>query len=68
MIVCVLLPRFELAVAAGGLQALVGRAVAIAPDMGAPVGRAGIGEVSGAAQAVGLRPGMGLGEALNQVP
>ncbi len=68
MIVCVLLPRFELAVAAGGLQALVGRAVAIAPDMGAPVGRAGIGEVSGAAQAVGLRPGMGLGEALTRCP
>jgi protein ImuB len=68
MIVCVLLPRFELAVAAGGLQALVGRAVALAPDRSTPAGRAGIGEVSGAAQAVGLRPGMALGEALTRCP
>ncbi|MEA2372739.1 MAG: protein ImuB [Solirubrobacteraceae bacterium] len=68
MIVCVLLPRFELAVAAGGLQSLVGRPVALAPDASAPTGRAGIGEVSGAAQAVGLRPGMGLGEALTRCP
>ncbi|HWH11419.1 MAG TPA: hypothetical protein VG165_09840 [Solirubrobacteraceae bacterium] len=68
MIVCVLLPRFELSVAAGGLQSLVGRAVAIAPDGSAPAGRAGIGEVSGAAQALGLRPGMPLGEALTRCP
>ncbi|HEX3874464.1 MAG TPA: hypothetical protein VHW26_09990 [Solirubrobacteraceae bacterium] len=68
MIVCVLLPRFELAVAAGGLQSLVGRPVALAPDRSAPAGRAGIGEVSGAAQALGLRPGMPLGEALARCP
>ena len=68
MIVCVLLPRFELAVAAGGLQSLVGRPVALAPDPSAPAGRAGIGEVSGAAQALGLRPGMALGEALTRCP
>ena len=36
--------------------------------MGAPVGRAGIGEVSEAAQAVGLRRGMGLGETLARCP
>ncbi|MGH2848988.1 MAG: hypothetical protein ACRDLP_00045 [Solirubrobacteraceae bacterium] len=54
---CVLIPRFELAVAAGGLEALAGRAVAIAPD-----GSSGqIGEVSGPAQAFGVRSGMALG-------
>ena len=47
MVACVLIPRFELAIAAGGLEALAGRAVALAPD-----GSSGpIGEVSGAAQA-----------------
>jgi protein ImuB len=68
MIVCVLLPRFELAVAAGGLKSLVGRAIAISPDRSTPAGRGGIGEVSGAAQALGLRPGMPLGEALVRCP
>jgi protein ImuB len=65
MVACVLIPRFELAVAAGGLEALAGRAVAIAP-----VGGHGppIGEVSGAAQAFGVRSGMALGEALARCP
>jgi nucleotidyltransferase/DNA polymerase involved in DNA repair len=64
LVACVLIPRFELAVAAGGLEALAGRAVAIAPDGGS--GR--IGEVSGAAQAFGVRSGMALGEALARAP
>jgi protein ImuB len=66
MVACVLIPRFELAVAAGGLEALAGRAVAIAPEGGG--GASAIGEVSGAAQAFGVRAGMALGEALARCP
>ena len=70
MVMCVYLPRFELAVAAGGRaeiaqQALVGRALAIAP---LPGGEARVGEVSGAAEAFGVRAGMALGEALARCP
>jgi protein ImuB len=61
MVVCVHLPRFELIVAAGGPQALAGRALAIAP---VPGGAQRVGEVSGAAEAFGVAPGMALGEAL----
>jgi protein ImuB len=64
MIACVLIPRFELAVAAGGLEPLAGRAVAIAPQSGSGP----IGEASGAAQAFGVRIGMALGEALARCP
>jgi protein ImuB len=64
MIACVLIPHFELAVAAGGLEPLAGRAVAIAPEGGSGP----IGEVSGAAQAFGVRIGMALGEALARCP
>jgi protein ImuB len=64
MIACALIPRFELAVVAGGLEALAGRAIAIAPA----VGSGPIGEVSGAAQAFGVRSGMALGEALARCP
>ena len=65
MVVCVLLPRFELAVAAGGAEALAGHALAIAPT---PGGEARVGEVSGAAQAYGVTRGMALGEALARCP
>ena len=70
MVVCVYLPRFELVVAAGGRaeiaqQALAGRALAIAPLPGA---EARVGEVSGAAEAFGVRAGMALGEALARCP
>jgi protein ImuB len=75
MIVCVLLPRFELVVAAcppprgvGGFEALAGRAVALAPDGGSAAGRQPIGEASGAAQAFGVRAGMTLAEALARCP
>ena len=66
MIACVLIPRFELVVTAGGSQALAGRAVAIAPDGGR--GHGPIGEASGAAQAFGIRSGMALAEALARCP
>ena len=65
MIVCVQLPRFPLAVAAGGREALAAGPVALAPEPGRePV----IGEVSAAAEAQGVRPGLRLGEALARCP
>jgi nucleotidyltransferase/DNA polymerase involved in DNA repair len=65
MVVCVHFPRFELTVAAGGAEALAGRALAIAP---APGSEARVGEVSGAAEAFGVARGMALGEALARCP
>ena len=65
MIACVLLPRFELTVAAGGAGALAGRPVALAPEPGR---EQRVGEVSGAAQALGVHPGVLLGEALARCP
>jgi protein ImuB len=65
MIVCVHLPRFELVVAAGGPQALTGRALAVAP---LPGSEQRVGEVSGAAEARGVARGMILGEALARCP
>jgi protein ImuB len=64
VVACVLIPRFELAIAAGGRGELAGRALAIAPE-----GSSGpVGEVSGAAQAFGVHAGMALGEALARCP
>ncbi len=70
MVVCVHLPRFELAVAAGehaqvARQTLAGRALAVAPLLG---GEQRVGEVSGAAEARGVARGMALGEALARCP
>ena len=76
MVVCVHLPRFELAIAAEdrtqgdrgphvGRQALVGRALAVAPEVG---GEQRVGEVSGGAEAYGVERGMALGEALARCP
>jgi protein ImuB len=65
MIACVLVPRFGLTVVAGSAAALVGRAVAIAPD---GLGAGTIGEISGGAEAFGVRCGMQLGEALARCP
>jgi protein ImuB len=64
-IVCVHLPRFELVAAAGGPEALSGRALAIAPSGSGP---ARVGEVSGTAQAQGVQAGMMFGEALARCP
>jgi protein ImuB len=68
MVACVHLPRFELVVAAGGAQALAGRALAVAPDAGAAGQAQRVGEVSGAAEARGVQAGMPLGEALARCP
>jgi protein ImuB len=70
MVVCVYLPRFELLSAAGDRaralqQALAGEALAVAPLPGA---QQRVGEVSGAAEACGVRRGMVLGEALARCP
>jgi len=70
MVVCIHLPRFELAVAAGdhahiAQQTLTGRALAVAPQAGA---EQRVGEVSGAAEARGVARGMALGEALARCP
>lgn len=65
MIVCVLLPRFELLVALGARERLAQGPAALAPE---PGGTQVIGEVSSAAQSSGLRRGMRLGEALARCP
>jgi protein ImuB len=62
LITCVLLPRFELTVAAGGRSELLGTPVAVAPEPGSQR----IGAVSVAAEAFGIDPGMRLGEALSR--
>src|SRR5438067_596324 len=64
-IVAILIPRFELAVAAGGREALMGEPAALAPEPGS---EQRLGEVSAAAEAFGVRPGMRLGEALSRCP
>jgi protein ImuB len=65
MIVCVLLPRFELAVAAGGREALAAAPLALAPEIGR---EQLVGETSAAAEAHGVRSGLRLGEALARCP
>ena len=60
LITCVLLPRFELVVAARGRTELLGVPAAIAPEPGSQQ----IGAVSATAEAFGVAPGMRLGEAL----
>src|SRR3954471_7101629 len=65
MIVCLQLPRFELAVAAGGRQELLRGPVALAPEAGRePV----VGPASAAAEAYGVQGAMRLGEALARCP
>jgi protein ImuB len=61
MIVCALLPRFQLTVAAADRTELLRTPAALAPE---PGGVQKVGEVSLAAEAFGIHPGMQLGEAL----
>jgi protein ImuB len=65
MVVCVLLPRFALAVAAGDREALVREPAALAPEPGR---EQFVGEVSPAAEAAGVQAGMRVGEALARCP
>ncbi len=65
MIVCVLIPRFALTTAAGDRAQLLREPSALAPE---PGGAQQVGEVSLAAEAFGVHPGMRLGEALARCP
>ncbi len=65
MIVCVLLPRFQLTIAVGDRAELLQVPAAIAPE---PGGVQQVGETSPAAEAFGIHPGMRLGEALARCP
>jgi protein ImuB len=64
-ILCLLIPRFELLTAVGGRGELLRSALALAPE---PDREQVVGEVSGAAEACGVHPGMRLGEALARCP
>ncbi len=65
MIVCILVPRFALTTAVGDRSELLRMPVALAPE---PGGVQQVGEVSLAAEAFGIHPGMRLGEALSRCP
>src|SRR5919112_2776829 len=65
MVVCVLYPRFELLAAVGDRRAMLAEPVALAPEAGR---EQVVGEVSAAAEAFGVSPGMRVGEALARCP
>jgi nucleotidyltransferase/DNA polymerase involved in DNA repair len=65
MVVCVLFSRFALVAALEGRRELMGEPVALAPEAGR---RQVVGEVSPAAEAFGVLPGMRVGEALARCP
>jgi protein ImuB len=65
VIVCVLIPRFALTTAVDDRGELLQTPVALAPE---PGGTQQVGEVSLAAEAFGVHPGMRLGEALARCP
>jgi protein ImuB len=64
-IVCALVPRFQLTIAAADRSELLRTPAALAPELG---GVQKVGEVSLAAEAFGVHPGMRLGEALARCP
>jgi protein ImuB len=64
-VVTVLIPRFELKVAAGGNEPLLGNPLALAP---ADAGERLIGQTSAAAGAFGVAEGMTVSEALSRCP
>ncbi|HEX6117742.1 MAG TPA: hypothetical protein VFY99_11640 [Solirubrobacterales bacterium] len=64
-VTCVLIPRFPLLAAAATRQDLLSKPLALAPE---PGGEAKVGEVSGPAEAYGVRARMSLGEALARCP
>jgi protein ImuB len=70
LIVCVLIPRFALTTALGDRAELLQGPVALAPEpsAGGAGGAQKVGEVSLAAEAFGIHPGMRLGEALARCP
>src|SRR4051812_10038552 len=64
-VACVLVPRFSLLSVAGEREELLRGPAALAPE---PGGVQVLGEVSGSAEARGVRAGMPLGEALSRSP
>jgi protein ImuB len=68
MIVCVLIPRFALTTAVGDRAELMRLPIALAPGVGGSGSTQQVGEVSLAAEAFGIHPGMRLGEALSRCP
>jgi protein ImuB len=62
---CVLIPRFSLIAALGDRREMLTEPAALAPE---PGGEQSVGEVSGAAEAFGVRSGMALSEALARCP
>ena len=62
---CLLIPRFSLIAALGDRSQILTEPAALAPEPGADQS---IGEVSGAAEAFGVRAGMSLSEALARCP
>lgn len=65
IVICVLIPRFSLTVAAGDRRERLTEPVALAPE---PGGAQRVGEVSLAAEAFGVHSDMRLGEALARCP
>jgi protein ImuB len=65
IIVCVLVPRFALRVAAGLGGALPSEPAALGPEPGGPPA---VGEANAAAATFGVTPGMRVGEALARCP
>src|ERR671916_846227 len=65
MVIGALIPRFELVAALGERRALLGEAVALAPEAGR---EQMVGEVSAPAEAFGVVRGMRVGEALSRCP
>lgn len=65
VIICALIPRFTLTTAVGDRGELLQTPLALAPE---PGGAQQVGEVSLAAEAFGIHPGMRLGEALARCP
>lgn len=65
VIACALIPRFSLLAATGERRGILGEPAALAPEAGR---EQSVGEVSGAAEAFGVRAGMPLSEALSRCP
>src|SRR5438445_12576577 len=65
VIACLSIPGFELKAALRKMPALALRPAALSPE---PIGEPLLGPVTAAAEALGVRPGMRLGEALATCP
>jgi protein ImuB len=68
MIACISIPGFELRAALRKTPSLALRPVALAPELGTGGQTPLLGPVTAAAEALGVRPGMRLGEALATCP